>query len=139
MRASTKREVKFYRLTGKVEMPERWDTWWRRGIYTRDFDISLKLERSGPMGGVPDVVVRYDFDIGYDTRFRDLFRASRSWCITSGQDYKTHSFLIWYMDRNRPLPPSAKLDPYRTKDYLRRESEGFPPPLFYTKLDIPER
>jgi hypothetical protein len=40
------------------------------------------------------------------------------------------SFYVWYMDKNRPLPHGTLLDPYREKDFLRRQAEGFPPPLY---------
>lgn len=40
------------------------------------------------------------------------------------------SFIVWYMDRNRPLPLGEDLDPYREKDYQRRKAEGFPLPLY---------
>ncbi|MBU3025499.1 hypothetical protein, partial [Zobellia galactanivorans] len=36
------------------------------------------------------------------------------------------SFLIWYMDKNRPLPPGDAFDEYRKADYKRRKEEGFP-------------
>jgi len=42
------------------------------------------------------------------------------------------SFYVWYMDKNRPLPPGDAFDPYRQKDFERRKSEGFPPPLYYS-------
>ena len=50
---------------------------------------------------------------------------------------KEFSFLLWYMDPNRPLPPGKRLDPYRTQDYLRRKAAGFPAPLRASKIRIP--
>ena len=48
------------------------------------------------------------------------------------------SFIVWYMDKNRPLPPGEAFDPYRKKDFQRRKSEGFPPPLYPSYIDTPE-
>ena len=45
------------------------------------------------------------------------------------------SFIVWYMDKNRPLPPGEAFDPYRKKDFQRRKAEGFLPPLY--KSNIP--
>ena len=45
------------------------------------------------------------------------------------------SFMLWYMDKNRPLPPSEALDPYRERDDARRAAEGHPPPLFPADID----
>ena len=45
------------------------------------------------------------------------------------------SFIVWYMDKNRPLPPGEAFDPYREKDFHRRKAEGFLPPLY--KSNIP--
>jgi hypothetical protein len=45
---------------------------------------------------------------------------------------------VWYMDKNRPLPPGDVFDAYREKDYLRRRAEGFPPPLYESIIDTPE-
>ncbi|REH46498.1 hypothetical protein C7448_10758 [Tenacibaculum gallaicum] len=42
------------------------------------------------------------------------------------------SFYVWYMDKNRPLPPGDAFDAYRQKDFERRKAEGFPPPLYYS-------
>ncbi|PVZ83954.1 hypothetical protein C9426_24795 [Serratia sp. S1B] len=43
--------------------------------------------------------------------------------------FQIYSFFIWYMDKNRPLPPGALLDPYRQQDYQRRRAERFRAPL----------
>ena len=48
------------------------------------------------------------------------------------------SFMLWYMDKNRPLPPGTAFDPYREQDFLRRKAEGFPPPLFKSTFPTPE-
>ncbi len=47
-------------------------------------------------------------------------------------------FIVWYMDKNRPLPPGTAFDEYREKDYLRRKSEGFPEGLYPCSIHIPE-
>jgi len=38
-------------------------------------------------------------------------------------------FVVWYMDKNRPLPPGTAFDPYREADFQRRKAEGFPKPI----------
>jgi len=61
----------------------------------------------------------YDFDLQYEPL--------KSW-----------SFMVWYMDKNRPLPPGEIFDPYRQKDYERRKKEGFPNPLYQSWIATPE-
>lgn len=48
------------------------------------------------------------------------------------------SFYVWYMDKNRPLPPGTAFDFYRERDYERRKAEGFPPPMYPSDIDTPE-
>lgn len=43
--------------------------------------------------------------------------------------FRQYSFLMWYMDKNRPLPPGKLLDPYRQQDYQRRRLQRFRAPL----------
>jgi len=38
------------------------------------------------------------------------------------------SFFVWYMDKNRPLPPGKGFDPYREQDFERRKKSKFPKP-----------
>ncbi len=52
--------------------------------------------------------------------------------------YEDLSFYLWYMDKNRPLPPGTAFDPYREEDFERRKSEGFPKPLFPSSIPTPE-
>ncbi len=51
--------------------------------------------------------------------------------------YASMSFICWYMDKNRPLPPGTAFDAYRERDYQRRKAEGFPYPL-YPGITTPE-
>ena len=48
------------------------------------------------------------------------------------------SLYVWYMDKNRPLPPGEVFDEFRTEDFERRKAEGFPPPLFKSCIPTPE-
>ncbi|MCD9611292.1 hypothetical protein, partial [Tenacibaculum maritimum] len=48
------------------------------------------------------------------------------------------SFMVWYMDKNRPLPPGSAFDAYREQDYQRRKVAGFPKPLYPSKIATPE-
>ncbi|MBD8347647.1 hypothetical protein [Dysgonomonas sp. HGC4] len=52
--------------------------------------------------------------------------------------YISMSYYVWYMDRNRPLPPGSALDDYRESDYLRRRSESFPFPQYMSAIPTPE-
>ena len=55
-----------------------------------------------------------------------------------GDFAKSWSFILWYMDRNRPLPPGDAFDEYRERDFARRRAEGFPPPMFRSTFPTPE-
>ena len=48
------------------------------------------------------------------------------------------NFVVWYMDKNRPLPPGTAFDPYREADFQRRKAEGFPKPLYKSYIPTPE-
>ena len=48
------------------------------------------------------------------------------------------SFTVWYMDKNRPLPPGEVFDAYREADFERRKAAGFPPPLYLSTFPTPE-
>ena len=47
-------------------------------------------------------------------------------------------FVVWYMDKNRPLPPGTAFDPYREADFQRHKAEGFPKPLYGSIIETPE-
>ncbi len=52
--------------------------------------------------------------------------------------YQDLAYLTWYMDKNRPLPPSKDLDPYRQKDFERRKKAKFEKPLYRSQIPTPE-
>ncbi len=59
--------------------------------------------------------------------------------MSTGRKYdKDISFFLWYMDKNRPLPPGDALDKYRDNDFKRRKAEGFPKPIFPSLVETPE-
>ncbi|WP_103866515.1 hypothetical protein [Aquimarina sp. I32.4] len=58
--------------------------------------------------------------------------------VGQGDCYKDMSFICWYMDKNRPLPPGTAFDAYRDRDYERRKAAGFPRPLYPSSIATPE-
>ena len=52
--------------------------------------------------------------------------------------YEDLSFYLWYMDKNRPLPPGTAFDEFRKQDFEHRKAEGFPEPLFPSRFPTPE-
>ena len=57
---------------------------------------------------------------------------------TANDLYEKMCFYIWYMDKNRPLPPGNAFNPYRKEDFDRRHKEGFLTPLYPSLIDIKE-
>lgn len=118
------RTLTFHRLTGEVEVPRPLFKGWNGATVRFPFtDERIKSFYHGA------------------TVFYLSYPRSR-WVIwlTAGRgEAKQLSFFLWYMDRNRPLPPGKRLDPYRVKDFLRREAEGFPAPLRHATIKIPGR
>ena len=71
--------------------------------------------------------------------FRDSSQGANKVAILSEHNLEEYwSFTVWYMDKNRPLPPGTAFDPYRQKDFERRKAEGFPKPLYPSTIDTPE-
>ncbi|MBL3658288.1 hypothetical protein [Fulvivirga sediminis] len=61
---------------------------------------------------------------------------SFSLALFETEDY--WNFIVWYMDKNRPLPPGKAFDPYREQDFERRKAAGFPKPLYPSSIPTPE-
>ena len=54
--------------------------------------------------------------------------------VSYDDPYEEWSLYVWYMDKNRPLPPGTAFNPYREKDFERRKAEGFPKPLYPSNI-----
>ena len=92
-----------------------------------------EVEFSFSTGGV-DLIGAYQLQI-----MRPNKRVTFAIPIFSGKDcYEGISFITWYMDKNRPLPPGELFDPYREADFQRRKAEGFPKPLYPSDIPTPE-
>ncbi len=51
---------------------------------------------------------------------------------------ETWALCVWYMDKNRPLPPGSAFDSFRQHDFEKRKKEGFPEPLYDAIIPTPE-
>ncbi len=58
--------------------------------------------------------------------------------LVKGEPLEDLSFIVRYLDRNRPLPPGEIFDEFRKKDFERRKKEGFPRPLHLSRVPTPE-
>ena len=103
---------------------------WADNITMRFDDV--RLTQAGGMSGTSPGPIRLAVErpesLGVPSHFNML----------AGDVYKDRSFLTWYMDKNRPLPPGSAFDPYRQQDFERRKAEGFPPPLYPSTVPTPE-
>ena len=92
-----------------------------------------EVEFSFSTGGV-DLIGAYQLQI-----MRPNKRVTFAVPLLSGRNcYEGISFITWYMDKNRPLPPEELFDPYREADFQRRKAEGFPKPLYPSDIPTPE-
>ncbi len=60
------------------------------------------------------------------------------WLLQTSSEREYWSFMVWYMDKNRPLPPGTAFDEYRDDDFERRKAASFPKPLFQSDIPTPE-
>ena len=92
-----------------------------------------EVEFSFSTGGV-DLIGAYQLQIMRPNK-RETFAVP----LLSGRNcYEGISFITWYMDKNRPLPPEELFEPYREADFQRRKAEGFPKPLYPSDIPTPE-
>ena len=127
--------ITFYRLLGLIELPG-YDT------------FSPFMIRFTDLRAVIRTLFTSNYYSGPLLVFIINFQKIPLWKRFFYEDYRTlswhpnpmayWSFYVWYMDKNRPLPPGTALDPYRQKDFERRKAEGFPSPLFESKIPTPE-
>lgn len=122
-----KRHFVFDRMNQTFSMPSSWLNWRgknRTVAFTDAFFYPCFSPKS--VGGTCKVY----------TQFHLWGQVFDTYSGTSSKDMCFAGY-VWYMDKNRPLPPNKALDPHRNKDYLRRKSEGFPLPL-YAGIYTPE-
>ncbi|MBL7558909.1 hypothetical protein JAO71_03750 [Olleya sp. YSTF-M6] len=99
---------------------------WQKNITMRFDDVIFVFSSGGE-----DVVGGYQLMVLRPTIGADIFELT-------GNCYTTMSFITWYMDKNRPLPPGEAFDRFREQDFERRKAEGFPKPLYPSKIKTPE-
>ncbi|MDU1906698.1 MAG: hypothetical protein E6772_18185, partial [Dysgonomonas sp.] len=124
---NTDRKFVFNRLEGTLTMRASVLNWIPKTI-TIPFNEALLGYSGTPLAKSVNVSLP-------NSRFRYL-------SIMPGREqsdiYNIISFIVWYMDKNRQLPPGKDLDPYRMKDYERRKAEGFPEPLYPATIPMPD-
>ncbi len=116
------------RENGMITYP---DTFFRKPLTGKFKDLKVIFAVSGGEG--------YDTseNLKFVNTFRPRFIAGNK-TIAYGDPDEAWSFYVWYMDKNRPLPPGDIFDPYRDQDFERRKAEGFPKPLYGTNIPTPE-
>lgn len=123
------KKIIFDRMRGLVQLP---GSFWDTNHLIRFKELHAVIAMRSRAGGLDLMACR-------NRSFVDKYLAGAILMpMGFGKPLQAWSFWIWYMDRNRPLPPSEALDPYREKDYLRREKEGFPEPLHPSLIETPE-
>ncbi len=120
------KEIVLDRLNGKISYPRLFGNKEHRTIQFDSLHVFETMTTSG------------DFAVtGKEIRIRDR-KYDYSWSLESRYPEEYWSFMVWYMDKNRPLPPGTAFDPYRKNDFERRKAEGFPKPLYPSRFETPE-
>ena len=117
------------RLEGTVTYPDRFFNPPLKGKFK---DLKVVISVSGNIDGYVDREY---------LKFVNTFKPRKLDVLYSflGSDpYEEWSFMVWYMDKNRPLPPGTAFDAYRDKDFERRKANGFPKPLYLSNIDTLE-
>ncbi len=120
------KEIILDRMNSKITYPRLFGNKEHRTIQFDSLHVFETMTTSG------------DFAVtGRKIRIRDR-KYSYTWDLESSKPDEYWSFMVWYMDKNRPLPPGTAFDPYRKKDFERRKAKGFPKPLYQSFIDTPE-
>ena len=127
-----KKKYKFFelnRMKGTVTYP---DNYFRPPLKGKFKDLKVVIAVTGNIDGYSDREY-LKFVNTFKPRKLDLL-----YTFYGREPYKDWSFYVWYMDKNRPLPPGTAFDPYREQDYERRKTLGFLRPLYYSNIPTPE-
>lgn len=126
------KHVLFNRLESTITMPKINEV----DYFTVPFEHLKAVKRAIPYSiytSHPELHFFNDTDYWRPWKPEDFLR------IPSVSDpLRMWSYFVWYMDKNRPLPPSEAFNEFRDKDFERRKAAGFPPPLFKSLVPTPE-
>ncbi|WP_375563460.1 hypothetical protein ACE1MK_15585 [Tenacibaculum maritimum] len=117
------------RLTGMVTYP---DSYFRKPLKGRFKELYAVITVTGNIDGYVDSEYLKFVNTFNPRRFTLLYT------FYGSEPYKDWSFYVWYMDKNRPLPPGEIFDAYRERDFERRKKLGFPKPLYGSNIPTPE-
>ncbi|CAA0232479.1 hypothetical protein [Tenacibaculum maritimum] len=117
------------RLTGMVTYP---DSYFRKPLKGRFKELHAVITVTGNIDGYVDSEYLKFVNTFNPRRFTLLYT------FYGSEPYKDWSFYVWYMDKNRPLPPGTAFDAYRERDFERRKKLGFPKPLYGSNIPTPE-
>ncbi len=120
------KEIILDRLHGKITYPRLFGNKEHRTIQFDSLHVYATMTTTGDFAAT-----------GKTIRIKDR-KYSYTWDLESSNPDEYWSFMVWYMDRNRPLPPGTAFDPYRKKDFERRKTAGFPKPLYPSNIATPE-
>ncbi|WP_438710225.1 hypothetical protein ACSTS3_14135 [Aquimarina muelleri] len=120
------KEIVLDRLHGKITYPRLFGNKEHRTIQFDSLHVYAAMTTSGDMAVT-----------GKKIRIKDR-KYSYTWDLESTYPEEYWSFMVWYMDKNRPLPPGTAFDEYRQQDFERRKAEGFPKPLYPSRFETPE-
>ena len=102
--------------------------YWDQNITMPIENVIFRISGPGGTGGSA-----FNLKVQRPDRFKTQY------LFTLGNNcYQDLSFVLWYMDKNRPLPPGDAFDEYRDQDFERRKAAGFPKPLFHSTFETPE-
>ena len=129
-KSPNKKHILFDRENTIITMPKRNEREYFSLPFTH-LKATIRIEVDGS----------YELDFFNDPRIplpwrNEYLNMSLSNLFPKASDY--WYFYVWYMDKNRPLPPGSAFDEFREADFERRKTEGFPPPLFKSAMPTPE-
>ncbi len=120
------KEIVLDRLNGTITYPRLFGNSEHRTIKFDSLQVFATMTSSGDFSVTGEKIRIKDQKYGY------------TWDLEDSKPDEYWSFMVWYMDKNRPLPPGTAFDPYRQRDFERRKAEGFPKPLYRSVFATPE-
>ena len=120
------RDVILDRQKGIITFPHFYLTFWKPiTLSFKDVLMAWSIKGFAVSGGTPSLSIIHP-------------NGWTSTDIAHSAITETWWLMVWYMDKNRPLPPGDAFDAYRQQDFERRKAAGFPPPLYPSRIPTPE-